>query len=891
MVQSKVYSMEQIDVPANFESILKTYAKAVIKTQPYDLLRWSAMYFRCLATDKVPPVKDRLETSCEHGRLTQGYLKVLLRQIGKGFHVTQDTLQDFWKGLCLLEEDLLKFMSLSRMLYWNKIHWLKLFAVMVGSLNNNLKDTAIMLCELLTESPEGSSAPIPLWMFKECYTFIAQLDCSREQTLIDSRKLLDNGDLEAEVIEPGCPSLPPTLVALVEQMALERANSRIEGVDEEALNQFRRQVDNVEEMLRESGDFSNLMSILNEVVQSDEVCSVVNLMPRRDKRAVIEESSGESPGAHLGDEAHLYAEQEKKLREIGSLWSWVYQFAQCTSDDGNNKSFNFISSPTDLVAFNENSCQPPEVESPLAAEMDAKLTDDAGDLLPDAHPPTDANEKAPIDTPNIDAIDVAAFLREAESRGSFQAGDTPSVLAFLRRDDAPNDPQLQSLSQYLEQCTDTFQDINELLGGFMAHQSPAPEGVAEKIVTTAQMATMSREDSSIDDKANTSDEEKMTQDDPNIINVFAKSGIEADEDLIRAAIAEQMILGLIEKTIRDSEDTLRAIDDVADTEEAPQDAEKSETNQETQRDSTQSDGKVHESAEAESLVEKNEGEQMKSSTDNGNSSQESKESNAPEEKSDPPEEAPEGDAMQLEAGGGSASMENADAPDGAPTRIESSEADPDGKEAKEGDQRTENDSIEQDVRGSDEENKLELSPSIDTGSQAAPPEGAEAVGSEPKNDHKATVSDSSGERVASAREAGPESPHDLNSDSGEKVATAEVVNGNDSVTDANSGPLVSKSDPPDDEGVKVDDKSVEPLQPRHSQSGDSEKSRSGDGRQRRASYSCTVGPILGIGAAVSPGTITALMEYLTERAKEQNGMIYPRNFDEEQCPPMYDDVK
>lgn len=85
-----------------YNSLLYLF-EAVIKTQPYDLLRWSAMYFRCLATDKVPPVKDRLETNCEHGRLTRGYLKVLLRQIGRGFHVTQETLQDFWKGLCLLE--------------------------------------------------------------------------------------------------------------------------------------------------------------------------------------------------------------------------------------------------------------------------------------------------------------------------------------------------------------------------------------------------------------------------------------------------------------------------------------------------------------------------------------------------------------------------------------------------------------------------------------------------------------------------------------------------------------------------------------------------------------------------------------------------------------------
>lgn len=54
---------------------------AVIKTQPYDLLRWSAAYFRCMALNVVPPVKPRLEQNCAFGHLTKGYLRVLLEQV------------------------------------------------------------------------------------------------------------------------------------------------------------------------------------------------------------------------------------------------------------------------------------------------------------------------------------------------------------------------------------------------------------------------------------------------------------------------------------------------------------------------------------------------------------------------------------------------------------------------------------------------------------------------------------------------------------------------------------------------------------------------------------------------------------------------------------------
>jgi hypothetical protein len=54
---------------------------AALKTQPYDLLRWSAAYFRCLSMDVLPPVKPRYEHENVFGCLTKGYLKVLLSQV------------------------------------------------------------------------------------------------------------------------------------------------------------------------------------------------------------------------------------------------------------------------------------------------------------------------------------------------------------------------------------------------------------------------------------------------------------------------------------------------------------------------------------------------------------------------------------------------------------------------------------------------------------------------------------------------------------------------------------------------------------------------------------------------------------------------------------------
>lgn len=61
---------------------------------------------------------------------------------------------------------------------------------MVGSINQNFHETIYNLCELLSDEPEGGSAAVPLWLFRECYKYLAELDCSHEQTFFDGRKVL-----------------------------------------------------------------------------------------------------------------------------------------------------------------------------------------------------------------------------------------------------------------------------------------------------------------------------------------------------------------------------------------------------------------------------------------------------------------------------------------------------------------------------------------------------------------------------------------------------------------------------------------------------------------------------------------------------------------------------
>ncbi|KAK9738281.1 hypothetical protein QE152_g9950 [Popillia japonica] len=57
----EMYCHQQICIPPTFPYLLRQYAKAAIRSQPTDLLKWSTAYFRCLSLNIPPPIKPRLE--------------------------------------------------------------------------------------------------------------------------------------------------------------------------------------------------------------------------------------------------------------------------------------------------------------------------------------------------------------------------------------------------------------------------------------------------------------------------------------------------------------------------------------------------------------------------------------------------------------------------------------------------------------------------------------------------------------------------------------------------------------------------------------------------------------------------------------------------------------
>ncbi|CAL8293013.1 unnamed protein product [Lota lota] len=178
LLPDTMYCSQQINIPTELPDILKQFTKAVIRTQPKDVLLWSAAYFSALSKGEPLPVKERLEmnvaTQKTDSGLTPGLLKVLHQQLSHEQTCSREELQKRWKGLCLPMMQLETIMALGN--FSSEVHWMHFLALGCSSLGGTITSAMKFACELLTEDEEGGAARIPFDTFASLYTFLAQLD-------------------------------------------------------------------------------------------------------------------------------------------------------------------------------------------------------------------------------------------------------------------------------------------------------------------------------------------------------------------------------------------------------------------------------------------------------------------------------------------------------------------------------------------------------------------------------------------------------------------------------------------------------------------------------------------------------------------------------------------
>nr|KAF6442173.1 rhophilin associated tail protein 1 like [Rousettus aegyptiacus] len=150
-----MFCAQQIHIPPELPDILKQFTKAAIRTQPADVLQWSAGYFSALSSGDPLPVKDRIE------------MPVATQKTDTG-------LEQKWGKLCLPVEKFRALLQLDPCEH--EIEWIKFLALGCSMLGGSLSTAMKHLCEILTTDPEGGPARIPFETFAYVYRYLSRLD-------------------------------------------------------------------------------------------------------------------------------------------------------------------------------------------------------------------------------------------------------------------------------------------------------------------------------------------------------------------------------------------------------------------------------------------------------------------------------------------------------------------------------------------------------------------------------------------------------------------------------------------------------------------------------------------------------------------------------------------
>ncbi|XP_002120326.2 ropporin-1-like protein [Ciona intestinalis] len=207
-----MYCAQQINIPPELPDILKQFTKAAIRTQPQDVLAWSAAYFTALATGEALPVKRRLEPGATG--LTAGLLEIIYQQLKDKNVVTLGLLGKKWAELGLPKQQLSEIVQSGG--FAEEVEFIKFFAVTCSHLGGgNITEGMRLICQILTTDPDGGACRIQFTLFKELYQYLASLGGEISESQIEGviSHLQEDVDKQGGLVmprnflSPECPKL------------------------------------------------------------------------------------------------------------------------------------------------------------------------------------------------------------------------------------------------------------------------------------------------------------------------------------------------------------------------------------------------------------------------------------------------------------------------------------------------------------------------------------------------------------------------------------------------------------------------------------------------------------------------------------------------------------
>jgi len=172
-LEDTIYCAQQINIPSELPELLKQYTKAAIRTQPKDIVQWSAAYFSALSSGDTLPVKRRLEPFSSDG-ITMGNLEVLVQQYkGQDMEITKKDLEQKWVDLGLPKEQLAEFCITGS--FGDVLKFDNFTGVACLHIGQQISEALKLICQLLSNDPPGYAERIEYQRFADIYTFLAGL--------------------------------------------------------------------------------------------------------------------------------------------------------------------------------------------------------------------------------------------------------------------------------------------------------------------------------------------------------------------------------------------------------------------------------------------------------------------------------------------------------------------------------------------------------------------------------------------------------------------------------------------------------------------------------------------------------------------------------------------
>nr|CAI5819026.1 unnamed protein product [Callosobruchus analis] len=270
----QVYCQGEISIPPTFPFLLKQYAKAAIRSQPTDLLNKTS-----------PGVSYSQGFLWDHSRVAKGTATTT-----EGYH-----------SKCF------------GIVGWELVYTTKLLFRYY-----DLTHTMILLCEILTEEPEGGSEMIPLEVFLDLYVFLARIDASKPQTLKnihftdsminlwkehdeENDKFEDDTSTEKGNNVSGAPSLEKSDNDCQNFQELSEGNTITKPEETSDREQKDKSTDEKNGSDTQEVDITNEDSVASKATQENPELSEENAIPKGNSAMSVKSKTSEEKESAIGD--------------------------------------------------------------------------------------------------------------------------------------------------------------------------------------------------------------------------------------------------------------------------------------------------------------------------------------------------------------------------------------------------------------------------------------------------------------------------------------------------------------------------------------------------------------------------------------------------------------